>query len=297
MDRLDAMTVLLAAVETGSLSAAGRRLGQPLSTVSRKIAELEAHLGARLLVRTSRRLDLTDAGRTFVAAASRILEDLAEAERAAAGEYRAPTGTLVVTAPVVFGRLHVLPVVTAFLQQHRQIDLQLMLADRVVHLIDDHVDLAVRIGALPDSSLRAQRVGLIRKVTCASPGYLALRGTPSGPGDLAAHDLISFSGLEAPDRWTLTVDGRDQPVPVRPRLVVNTAEAALDAAIAGLGLTRVLSYQARTACKAGQLTEVLTDLRSPPLPVSLVFADQGPMPQKLRAFIDFAAPRLRAALG
>jgi DNA-binding transcriptional LysR family regulator len=296
MDRLDAMSVLIAVIDAGSLSGAGRALGLPLSTVSRKISDLEAHLQVRLLIRTNRQIVLTEAGRSYVAACKRILDDLAEAERAAAGEYTAPRGELVITAPLVFGRLHMLPVVTAFLQAYPAIDIRLLLADRVMHLTDDHVDLALRIGALPDSSLVATRVGLIRRVVCASPAYFTQRGVPRDPADLAAHDCVTFTGLAMPDAWVFGRKGAESTIRIRSRLAVSTAEAAIDAAIAGLGVTRVLSYQIRASAAAGLLSVVLEDHEPEPAPVSLIHAAQGVLPQKLRAFLDFAVPRLKAGL-
>ncbi|MBX9945582.1 MAG: LysR family transcriptional regulator [Reyranella sp.] len=296
MDRLEAMSILREAVDAGSLSAAGRRLGIPLPTVSRKVSDLEKHLGTRLLNRSNRRLTLTDSGRSYVAACKRILEDVAEAERTAAGEYSAPKGDLALAAPVVFGRLHVLPVVTAFLKAYPDIDIRLVLSDRVVDLLEEHIDLAVRIGNLPDSSLVATRVGTIRRVVCASPSYLAARGTPRRPSDLARHACITFEGLMAPDSWIFPAGKADTSVAVRSRLVVNTAEAAIDAAIAGLGVARVLSYQAARALRDGTLRLALEAFEPPAVPVSLVHAGQGLLPVKLRAFLDFAAPRLKAAL-
>src|SRR6516164_7749480 len=223
MDRLDAMSTLLAAVEAGSLSAASRKLGTPLATVSRRVSELEAHLRTRLVNRTSRRLILTDAGRSYVAACKRILEDISEAERAAAGEYSAPRGNLIITAPIVFGRLHVLPVVLEFLTAYSDIDVRLVLADRVVNLQEDHVDLAVRIGELPDSSLVATRVGSISRVVCGSPAYFAERGMPKAPADLGSHDCITFEGLMSSDVWIFPAGKSDVSVAVHSRLVVNTA--------------------------------------------------------------------------
>jgi len=296
MDRFESMSTLLAAVEAGSLSAAARKLGMPLATVSRKVSELEAHLRTRLVTRSNRRLTLTDAGRSYVAACKRILEEIDEAERAASGEYSAPRGDLAVTAPIVFGRLHVLPVVMEFLQAYPDIDIRLTLADRVINLVEDHVDLAVRIGELPDSSLVAMRLGDIRRVVCASPGYLAKRGTPRTPGELGTHDCITFQGLTAPENWSFATGKSRVSVAVHSRLIVNTAEAAIDAAVAGIGLTRVLSYQAAAAIEAGTVVVVLREFEPPPWPVSLVHAGQPPLPQKLRAFLDFAAPRLRARL-
>jgi len=296
MDRLEAMSILVAAVDAGSLSAASRRLDRPLATVSRKVSELEAHLGTRLLTRSSRRLALTDAGQSYVAACKRILDDVEEAERAAAGEYTAPRGELIITAPVVFGRLHVLPVVADFLRAYSEIDLRIVLSDRVVNLFEEHVDLAVRIGDLPDSSLVATRVGTIRRVVCASPAYFAARGTPQRPGDLGAHDCVTFEVLGAPDTWTFPAGKSTTSVRVHSRLVVNTAEAAIDAAIAGVGITRVMSYQVATAIREGSLAVALREFEPSPWPVSLVYGGGRLLPLKVRAFLDFAAPRLRTRL-
>jgi DNA-binding transcriptional LysR family regulator len=296
MDRFESMSTLLAAVEGGSLSAASRKLGMPLATVSRKVSELEAHLRTRLINRTSRRLMLTDAGRSYVAACKRILEDIGEAERAAAGEYMAPRGDLTVTAPIVFGRLHVLPVVIEFLKAYPDIDIRVALADRVVNLREDDIDLAIRIGDLPDSSLVATRVGAIRRVVCGSPAYFAHRGTPKSPGELSTHDCITFDGLMSPDAWKFAVGKSIVSVAIHSRLTVNTAEAAIDAAIAEVGITRVLSYQVASALRAGTLALALREFEPKPWPVSLVYAGQGLLPLKLRAFLDFAAPRLKARL-
>jgi DNA-binding transcriptional LysR family regulator len=296
MDRLEAMSILLAVVEAGSLSAAARRYGIPLATVSRKLSDLETHLGTRLLNRSSRRVSLTDAGRSYVAACKRILEDVEEAERSASGEYSAPKGDLTITAPIVFGRVHVLPIVVEFLAAYPEVDVRIMLTDRVANLLEDPIDLAVRIGELPDSSLVATRVGSIRRVVCGSLAYFAERSMPRAPGELGAHDCITFEGLMSPGAWTFTTGKSDVSVPIHSRLTVNTAEAAIDAAIAGLGVTRVLSYQIAHAVRAGTLAVVLQEFEPAPWSVSLVYAGQGLLPQKLRAFLDFAAPRLKARL-
>jgi DNA-binding transcriptional LysR family regulator len=296
MDRLEAMSILLAVVDAGSLSAAARRLGMPLPTVSRKVAELEAHLRARLLHRTTRQLSLTEAGAAYVAACRRILDDVGEAERIATGEYGAPKGELAVTAPIVFGRLHIVPVVAEFLAQYPEIRIKLLLTDRVVHLMEEQIDVALRIGKLPDSTLMASQVGAVRTVVCASPAYLAQRGVPAGPAALAAHDCIGFDVLESRRAWVFG-DGRSTvSVPVIPRLEVNTAEAAIAAATLGVGLIRVLSYQVAEAVDNGALDVILQDYEPAPLPVSLVHKGQTPLPRKLRAFLDFAAPRLRARI-
>ncbi|GMG81563.1 LysR family transcriptional regulator [Paralimibaculum aggregatum] len=298
MDRLGAMEVLLAAVEAGSLSAAGRRLGIPLATVSRRVADLEAHLGSRLLIRSTRRLTLTEAGTAYVEAARRILEAVGEAERMAAGEYSTPRGELLVAAPVVFGRLHVLPVIGAFLAQFPEIDVRLMLSDRNSHLTDEHIDVAVRIGRLPDSAVRATRVGEVCRIACASPAYLAARGRPQVPADLARLTCVTFDVLGAPGEWRFPGlgGGREAAVAIRSRLSVNTAEAAVDAALAGVGVTRVLSYQAAAHLEAGRLERVLVAYEPEPMPVSVLHAGQGLLPRKTRSFIDFAVPRLRAEL-
>ncbi|MGO4642816.1 LysR family transcriptional regulator [Mesorhizobium sp. 2RAF45] len=296
MDRLEAMSLFVAAVEAGSLSAAARRFGVPLATVSRKVSDLERHLNTRLLNRSTRRLTPTDAGEAYLAACRRILDDVGEAERAAAGEYSAPTGELAITAPVVFGRLHVLPVVTGFLSAYPDVDIRLTLADRITQLVEDHFDLALRIGQLPDSSLVAIGVGSIRRVVCASPAYLAEHGTPTIPEDLGTHDCITFEGLSSAAPWSFAKGKTDVTVQVRSRLQVNTAEAAVDAAIAGVGLTKVLSYQVDAAVRSGMLRIVLQEFEPEPWPVSLVHAGHGLLPVKLRAFLDFAAPRLKERL-
>lgn len=296
MDRLDAMSILREAVDAGSLSAAGRRLGVPLATVSRKVSDLERHLGTRLLNRSTRQLSLTDAGRSFVAACRRILEDVAEAERSASGEYSAPKGELNLAAPIVFGRLHVLPVATAFLKTYPEIDIRLMLSDRVVDLQEDRIDVAIRIGELPDSSMVAARVGSMRRVLCGSPAYFSEHGMPRHPRELATRDCVTFSGLMPADSWTFKMGKWDVVVPIHSRLVVSTAEAAIDAAIAGVGVTRVLSYQIAGAVQAGALVVALQEFEAAPSPVSLVHAGHPLLPLKLRAFLDFATPLLKSRL-
>lgn len=294
MDRLDAMSVFAAIADGGSLSAAGRRLNVPLATVSRKLADLEAHLKTRLITRSTRKLVLTDAGRDYLDACRQILEQVDEAERAASGAYAKVRGQLVVAAPIVFGRLHVVPVAAAFLEANPEVDIQLRLGDRNVNLIEEHVDLALRIGALPDSNLVATQVGTVRRVVCASPAYLERFGTPRSPGELAAHRCISFDGLEAAGAWVFfDADGQKHHARVHSRMTVSTADAAIEAAVLGLGLTRVLSYQVADALQDGGLVRVLIDHEPPAVPASLIYPGQGRLPMKTRAFIDFAAGRLR----
>jgi DNA-binding transcriptional LysR family regulator len=296
MDRFDAMSVLLAVVEEGSLSAASRRLRAPLTTVSRKVADLERHLRTQLLIRSSRRAELTDAGRAYVAASRRILEQLEEAERQAAGEYSAPRGELHVTAPTMFGQRHLMPVALAFLAEQPEITLRLMLADQQVSLIDEHIDIALRIGHLEDSSLVAARLGSVRRVICASPGYLARRGTPRVPEDLAQHDGVSFQGFAASPEWRYRQDSSAFTAETRPRLAVNTTEAAIQAAVADLGIIRVLSYQVADELRSGKLQVLLADFAPEPLPVSLIYAAAELQPLKVRSFLDWAIPRLRARM-
>jgi DNA-binding transcriptional LysR family regulator len=298
MDRLEAMSLLVAVAEAGSLSAAGRKLGVPLPTVSRKISDLEAYLNTRLLTRSTRKLALTDSGAAYVAAARRILDELSEAERAASGEHAAPRGDLVITAPVVFGRLHVLPVIAEFLAQWPEIRVRLVLADRNLHLIDDHIDIAVRIGALADSALVATQVGAVRSVVCGSPAYFAAHGVPKRPEDLSALTAVTFDPLSSSQPWVFhdPKSKRELRAPVRARLSVNTAEAAIDGAAAGLGVTRVLSYQVAQAVLDDRIQIVLAEYEPAPLPVSLIHAGHELTPLRARMLLDFAAPRLRARL-
>ncbi len=298
MDRLEAMSLLVAVAEAGSLSAAGRKLGVPLPTVSRKISDLEAHLNTRLLIRSTRKLALTDSGTAYVAAARRILDEVSEAERAAWGDHAAPRGDLVITAPVVFGRLHVLPVIAEFLAQWPEINVRLVLADRNLDLIQDHVDIAVRIGALADSALVGTQIGAVRSVVCGSPAYFAAHGVPQRPEDLSALAAVTFDPFSPSPHWIFRdpKSKREKRVAMRARLTVNTAEAAIDGAAASLGVTRVLSYQVAQAVLDGRIQIVLGQYEPAPSPVSLIHGPQGLTPLKVRMALDFAAPRLRARL-
>lgn len=298
MDRLEAMAILLRVVEKQSFSAASRELGVPLATVSRKVSELETHVGTKLLVRTTRKVALTDAGATYVTAAKRILEEIDETERVAAGEFHAPRGELVLTAPVLFGRLHILPLVADFLGAYPEIDVRLLLSDRNMHLIEEHIDMAVRIGPLPDSSMIATRVGSMRTVVCLSPKLTAAHGRPKKPEDIAALPCASFDFLSPASAWPFRVKdaGSTIDVPIRPRLSVSTAEAAVWAAAKGIGATRVLHYQCADAVRDGSLRIVLADFEVAPLPVHLLHAARGELPSKMRVFLDFAASRLRERL-
>jgi DNA-binding transcriptional LysR family regulator len=293
MDRLEAMSTFLAVVETGSLSAAARRLNTPLATVSRKVSELESHLRTKLFNRSSRKLVLTDAGSSYVAACKRILADVTEAERAASGEYTAPTGELIVTAPVGLGRIYLIPILADFLKAYPDIEVNLILNDRVLSLFQEQIDVGLRVGALADSSMMAIRVGTIERMVCASPAYLAARGTPRTPDDLAGHDCITFAGFGSPDVWTFVRDDTSVAVPVHTRLAVGTAEAACDAACAGIGIAYAFSYHFQTAVGRGALTSLLDEFQLPARPLHLVYTANRFLPIKVRAFLDFAAPRLK----
>lgn len=298
MDRFEAMAIFVAVVETGGFTAASRRLGAPLPTVSRKVGELEAHIGTRLLVRSTRRLALTDAGSAYFQSCKRILDAVNEAENTASGEQSAPKGELVMTAPIAFGRLHVLPLVTEFLGLYTDIDVRMLLSDRNAHLLEDQIDLAVRIGELPDSSMIGTRVGSLRRVVCGSPAYFEKYGTPAKPGDLVGLPCVTFEMPGSRTSWSFASGskGRGHTVEVNSRLSVNTAEAAIDAAAAGVGITRVLSYQAANAVTQGALRVVLEAFEPEPIPVYLLHQAQGALPLKMRSFLDFAAPRLRNRL-
>jgi len=296
MDRFEAMSVLLAVVEAGSLSAGARRLRVPLATVSRRVSELEKHLGVRLVLRTTRGLALTEEGRAFVAASRRILEELDAAERQAAGDHGALRGGLHVTAPIAFGERHLMPLVPEFLKAQPDIDLRVTLTDRRISLIDEHVDVALRIGHLADSALIATRVGTVRRVICASADYVARRGAPRQPDDLSDHDGISFQGFATAPEWRYRGDGAAFTVQPRPKLAVNTTEAAIQAALAGIGIVRLLSYQVLDHLRSGALQELLPDFAPDVLPVSVIHAPSEPLPLKVRCFLDWTVPRLRAQM-
>lgn len=296
MDRFEAMRTFVAAIDGGSLSAASRKLGVPLPTVSRRVSDLEAHLRVQLVVRTSRKLLLTDAGRSYLASCRQILDELDDAERLAAGEYRTPRGQLVITAPVMFGQMHVEPVVLEFLKAYPDIGVRLTLADYFIDIVESRIDLAVRIGTLPDSGLMASRLGSVGWITCASPTYLTARGVPKTPDDLASHDCIGFERLQADSNWTFAQADGPRQVAISPRFSVNTASGAINAALAGAGIIRVLSYQVASAIGDGRLVRVLEPFHTAPLPVQMVHNAQAVMPLKLRAFLDFASVRLRSRL-
>jgi DNA-binding transcriptional LysR family regulator len=290
MDRADSLAVFAEVAEQGSFAGAARRLGRSPTAITRAVAELETRLGVRLLNRTTRAVGLTEAGRRLLAGAKRVLADLDEIERAAAGEGAAPRGELRLTAPILFGRLHVEPLVLEFLRRYPDVSVGLALIDRPVDLVEEGLDAAVRIGALPESSAIATRVGTMGRIVVGSPDYLARHGTPRVPADVSAHSVIAFSGLSGDERWAFS---GDRTVAIKPRLSVNTAEAAVDAARNGFGLTRVMGYQAADDVARGSLVRLLKDFESEELPIHIVYPGGRHPPPKLRAFLDFVIPLLR----
>lgn len=296
MDRLDAMQIFVAVAEAESFAGAARRLGLSPPAVTRAVAAVEERTGTRLLHRTTRHVRLTDAGQRYLGDCRRILAEVEEAEAAAASDQAAPRGHLTITASVMFGRLHVAPVLMDFLDAHPQVSARLVLLDRVVDMMDEGVDIAVRIAELPDSGLVATRLGTMRSVVCASPDYLARHGIPGRPEDLADHPAILTSPLGNWREWLLGSGGGGVRVAPRARLTVNSADVALAAARAGRGVTRVLAYQAADDVRAGRLQLVLRDYEPPPVPVHLVQLGGRHVSARVRAFIDFATARLRGDL-
>jgi DNA-binding transcriptional LysR family regulator len=297
-DRLAALTIFVAVAEQQSFAEAARQLSRSPASVTRTVASLEERLQTRLFNRTTRSVALTDAGARCLESCRRLLATYDELEAVNVGERIEPRGWISITAPVMFGRLHVLPLVQSFLGEYPQVDVRLLLLDRVVSLVDEGLDLGVRIGQLPDSSLRAVRVGQVRRVVCATPQYIARRGVPATPRDLGGHSLVACTAVTPiPDRWTFHGPSGVSSVAVTPRLVVNTTAAAADAALDGLGLTCVLSYQAEPHIAAGLLQTVLVAYEPPPSPIHIVHPEGRHLPAKVRLFIDYAAERLRRKFG
>lgn len=295
MDRLEAMSLLLDTLDAGSFSAAARLRGIPVATLTRKIGQLEQQLGAVLLIRSTRRLTPTDAGRRYVASARQVLSQVDEMERSAAGEFVEPTGRLVVSAPRMFGRLHVLPIVADFLRQYQGISIDLQLLDNNVDLTAGAADLALRIGALPDSGLIASGLGGMRSVIVASPALLERYSTPQHPRDLAGLPEVVLDIPLGSAASHLRTGSADRPN-LEARLSVSSAQAAVDAAEAGIGFVRVLHYQVADALKTGRLCRLLCAYESRPVPVHFVHPALAQLPLKTRCFLEYASDRLRASL-
>ncbi len=295
MDRIDELRLLLAILDSGSLAEAGRRLRLSPPAVTRALAAMEERLGLRLFDRTTRRLAPTEAGRRLADHARRLVADYGEAMAEAAGEAGAPRGRLRIAAPLVFGRRHVAPVVTAFLAAQPEVTAELILSDRSVDLVEEGIDVAIRVGDLAETALVARRIGTLRRVLAASPAYLARRGMPATPDDLARHETVLFSALGAVPEWRFAGPaGVEIAVRIAPRFTVTQAEAAVAAAVAGQGIVRALSYQVAEELADGRLLRLLREFEPPPAPVHLVFPTARLMAPRLRVFLDFAAPRLSA---
>jgi DNA-binding transcriptional LysR family regulator len=289
MDRLDAMQAFVAVADLQGFAPAARKLGLSPSGVTRLIAALEERLGARLLQRTTRSVTLTDVGTRYLERVRRILADVEEAESSAEGERVRPSGRLVASAPIGFGRLHVSPVMSRYLARYKEVSGELRLTDRMINLVEDGVDLAVRIGHLADSTLVARHVGEMRRIVVASNAYLKQRGEPNKPEAIASHDTVQFGPTMAAPEWRFVEDGREIRVVTTPRLTTNSADAAIQYAAQGGGLTRVLAYQAAEAIKAGQLKIVLEKFEQPALPIHIVYPTSRLLSAKVRAFIDLVA--------
>ncbi len=289
MDRFEAMNAFVAVADLAGFAPAARRLRLSPSAVTRLVAALEEHLGARLLQRTTRSVTLTDAGARYLARARRILADVGEAEGAAQAERTAPTGRFSVTAPSTFGRRHVAPLMCAFLRQYPAVVGDLMLSDHLVNLVDDGVDAAVRIGALKDSSFVARPLGATRRVVVAAPKYLRRRRRPRTPAELAGHDVIQFTSITPTTEWRFAAGDREERVALAPRFRTNSADAAIGYAEGCGGLTMVLSYQVADSVRAGRLEVVLADFEPPPLPIQIVYPTSRLLSAKVRAFVELAA--------
>jgi DNA-binding transcriptional LysR family regulator len=298
MDRLRLMEVFIAVSDAGSLAAAAARLRMSPPAVTRAVAALEDRLGARLLNRTTRHLSLTEAGARYLEGARRLLAEFEAAERIAMGAAATPSGHLTVAASVTFGRMHVAPVLAAFLRAEPRVTASLLMADRMVNLVEEGIDVAVRIGVLPDSALVARHLGQTRRILVASPAYLARQGTPEWPADLRRHEVIAFSGLMPGREWRhVGEDGRAATIALTSRLEVNDAAVALAAAERGEGITPAFCYMAAAMVADGRLVIVLDRFTPPPTPIQLVYPQARLLAPKIRAFIDFATPRVKQRLG
>lgn len=294
MDRFHLINVFVAVVDAQGLAGAARKLAISPPAVTRAVNELENHLGLRLLTRTTRTVRVTDAGARYAQDCRRILAELAEADESVSGLHGAPRGRLTLTAPVLFGGLYVTPIVTEYLQRYPEVSASCLFLDRVVNLVDEGVDVAIRIGELPDSTLQAIRVGQVRQVVCAAPAYLAAHGVPQTPDDLHQHAIVSASSITPNPEWRLLQDGVPRSVRLQARMTTTTNDSAMAAVVGGLGVTRLLSYQVAEHLRAGRLRTVLTNYEPAPLPLHVVHREGRQAAQRVRAFIDLAVERLRS---
>lgn len=297
MDQLGAMRIFIAVVESQGFSAASRILGVPVPTVCRKIAHLEDQLGVQLLVRSTRKTTVTDSGHQYYEDVRRILDDINSAERLAAGEYKQVTGLLTITAPTVFARLHILPIVNEFLRQHENVEVRMLFTNHVLDMLDENIDLAIRIGPQSTSKMTSQQAGAMRLVVCASPGYLSAKGRPSLPANIAEHDTITFSKSCSQTPWPFKMpSGGNFEVRVKSKLLLNAAEGAVDSALQDAGITQLYLYQAARHIASGDLEILFQEFEVDPLPV-LISTPQGQYtPQKVKTFVEFAKPALQQQL-
>ncbi len=293
MDRFHLLNVFVAVVDTNGFAGAARKLKMSPPAVTRAINELETHLGLRLLTRTTRTVRVTDAGERYVQDCKRILAEMLEADESVSGMHSSPRGRLTITAPVLFGAIYVTPIVTEYLTRYPEVSASCLFLDRVVNLLDEGVDVAVRIGELPDSTMQAIRVGQVRPVICAAPGYLAKSGIPACPDDLPAHTIVSASSVTPNPEWKLMEKGAPRNIRLGARMITTTNDSAVAAAVGGFGLTRLLSYQVAKHLRTGKLKTVLTDFEPAALPVHVVHREGRQAPQRVRAFLDLAIERLR----
>lgn len=294
MDRFHLMTVFVAVVDANGFAGAARKLAISPPAVTRAINELESHLGLRLLTRTTRTVRVTDAGERYVKDCRRILAEIAEADESVTGQHGAPRGRLTITAPVLFGGMYVTPIVTEYLQRYPEVAASCMFLDRIVNMVDEGVDVAIRIGELPDSTMQAVRVGQVRRVICASPAYLQVHGIPLTPDDLHRHTVVSASSVTPNPEWRLRERGELRSVRLQARMTTTTNDSAVAAAIGGFGLTRLLSYQVAAHLRGRRLKTVLTEFEPEPLPIHVVHREGRQASQLVRAFIDLAVERLRS---
>lgn len=292
MDRFQEMQVFLAVAEEQGFAAAARRLNMSPPSVTRAVAALEERIGTLLLARTTRSVHITEAGQRYVEDCRRILAELEEAEESAAGSHATARGQLSVTAPVLFGELFITPLMVEYLDQHPAVQIKALLVDRVVAMVDEGIDVAVRIGHLPDSGLNAVRVGEVRRVVCASPGFLATHGRPTHPTQLQKAQVVASASSQALGEWQFIEEDRPLNIRPQPRLVVTANQAAIHAACLGWGLTRVLSYQVADKVRRGELEIVLEAFEQPPLPIHVVYQGGRRIAAKVRTFVDFCTERL-----
>lgn len=294
MDKLHTIQVFIEVAKQQSFAAAGEKMGLSAPAVTRSIAALEARLGAKLFNRTTRHVRLTESGARFLEDTKRVIEDLEEAEAAVKGVYTKPSGTLTVTAPVLFGEKYIIPIVTEYLELNPEVSVKTMLYDRVTSLLEEELDVAIRIGHLKDSNLYATTVGQVRRIVCGSPKYFKKHSKPDSPSDLKDHSIIFPTTFESMNQWPFDNNGKKEVIKLKPRLHCNQNAAALKATILGHGITRLMSYQVGEELEKGTLQSILTGYEEAPLPVNVIHLEGRRANAKIRSFIDLAVERLRA---